>query len=100
MAEKKGQTEVLKYDFNTARELHVKLNEKWYRVTPREFRSYYGERKMVYSEGIEIVHESYNGPVYYWNTNKICRSPSTPGTQYISDMPRITQIRPSERHLL
>jgi hypothetical protein len=100
MGEKRGQTEVLKYDFNTARELHVKLENKWYRVTPREFRSWNGERKFVYTQGVEIIHESYEGPIYYWNTNKVCKHPTNGGTQYISYMEREAKIRPTERHLL
>jgi hypothetical protein len=100
MAEKRGQTETLKYDFNTAKELQVKLNEKWYRVTPREFRSYNGERRLVYTREYKVIHEEYNGPIYYWGTNKLCKTPISLGTQYIFDVSRETQVRQGEKHLL
>lgn len=100
MSEKRGQTEKLKYDFNTSRELCVKLNEKWFRVTPREFRSFNGERKIVYHEKLETIHEAYEGPIYYWNTNKICKNPINTGTQYISSEPREAKIRQTEKYLL
>jgi hypothetical protein len=62
--EKKGNTEKLKYDFNTASNLEIfMINlDGWYRVTSREFRSYNGKRR--------INSELYKGPVYIYNTNK------------------------------
>jgi hypothetical protein len=64
MAEKTGNTEKIKYDFNTAANLEVfmpNLND-WYRVTSREFRSFSGKRR--------INNVDYNGTVYLYNTNK------------------------------
>lgn len=62
--EKTGNTEKLKYDFETAANLEVfmpNLND-WYRVTSREFRSFNGKRR--------INNVEYEGPVYLYNTNK------------------------------
>jgi len=62
--EKTGNTEKIKYDFNTASNLEIwmpNLND-WYRVTSREFRSFNGKRR--------INNESYNGKVYHYGTNK------------------------------
>jgi hypothetical protein len=62
--EKTGNTEKIKYDFNTAANLEVympNLND-WYRVTSREFRSFNGKRRM---NGIE-----YEGNVYHYESNK------------------------------
>jgi len=62
--EKQGQTEKIKYDFNTAANLELwmpNLNG-WYRVTSREFRSFNGKRR--------INEEEYKGPVYHYATNK------------------------------
>ena len=62
--EKTGNTEKLKYDFETAANLEVfmpNLND-WYRVTSREFRSFNGKRR--------INNVEYDGPVYVYNSNK------------------------------
>ena len=60
--EKRGDTESVKYDFNTVPECQVQLdNGKWYRVTPLHFRSFNGPRRFVkYPEG-EPVYEEYDG---------------------------------------
>jgi hypothetical protein len=99
--EKSGHTETIKYDFNTIPECQVQLdNGKWYRATPLHFRSFNGPRRFVrYPEG-EPVYEEYDGALYYWNTNTKVKEPIGKGVQYIESMPRITQIRPHERHLL
>jgi hypothetical protein len=101
MSEKRGQTETLRYDFNTVIESQVQLqNGKWYRVTCREFISFNGPRRFVrYSKG-EPSYEEYNAPLYYWNTNIRCKKPKEFGTQYIHTMKREVQLRPHERHYL
>ena len=62
--EKTGNTEKIKYDFNTAANLEVFMSnlDGWYRVTSREFRSFNGKRRM---NGIE-----YEGNVYHYESNK------------------------------
>ena len=62
--EKTGNTEKLKYEFETAANLEVFMPnlKDWYRVTSREFRSFTGKRRI---NGID-----YSGTVYLYNTNK------------------------------
>lgn len=72
--EKQGQTEKLIYDFNTARSCEVQLpNGEWYRVTPREFRSYSRPRRIQEICESGLVAQEYNGPIYFYNTNKIVK---------------------------
>jgi hypothetical protein len=63
--EKTGNTEKLKFEFETASNLEVfmpNLNN-WYRVTAREFRSFNGKRR--------INNIEYSGNVYLYGTNKL-----------------------------
>lgn len=64
MSEKIGNTEKIKYDFNTASNLEVFMPnlDGWYRVTSREFRSFNGKRR--------LNNEEYNGNVYHFESNK------------------------------
>ena len=72
MAEKKGATEKLKYPFNDAGCLEVQLpNGVWYRITPREFRSYTYPRRISYMNEGKHTTELYEGPVYLYGTNII-----------------------------
>jgi hypothetical protein len=67
MSEKQGQTEKLRYDFNTAQCCEVQLpNEEWYRVTPREFRSSSRPRRILKIQ----EYEEYIGPIYFYDTNQ------------------------------
>lgn len=74
MAEKRGSTVKINFDFNTAAELEVYI-DNWYRVTPNEFRSFDGKRR--YSQPstlpklnreVEIETVDYYGPVYLYKT--------------------------------
>lgn len=57
-----ARTIKLRYDFNTANLLEVEYKPgSWTRVTPNEFRSRLGNRR--------IEGKLYTGPVYYENTN-------------------------------
>ena len=96
MGEKRGQTEKLKYDFNTARAVYFKRGEKYSRVTERDFRSFNGERFIL----IDGEYKPYEGPIYYWNTNKIVKDPIEDQVQMGETEKRSTYIRPHERHLL
>lgn len=52
----------LRYDFNTADCVEIEFKPtQWTRVTPREFRSWLGPRR--------INSNPYKGPVYYEGTN-------------------------------
>jgi len=80
MAEKRGETEKLQYDFNTAGVLEVFMNNlnDWYRTTAKEFRSFNGPRRITEPTQIEkgnvyvpMRTYEYYGPVYLFGTNKI-----------------------------
>ena len=62
--EKQGQTEKIKYDFNTAANLEIYMPGlgRYHRVTPREFRSFNGKRR--------INEETYNGNIYHYESNR------------------------------
>ena len=97
MSEKRGQTEKLKYDFNTSKGVYVKINNKMYRVTERDFRSYNGDRFIL----IEGEYQPYEGPIYYHNTNKICKEPIGENKiQYAHNMPWVSIKRPHENYVV
>lgn len=83
MSEKRGSTEKMLYDFNTAACLEVQLpNGNWYRITSREFRSYsYPRRILVGNE-----YQMYEGPVYLYGTNIKVKEISNPGMHYLNDV--------------
>mgnify|MGYP003646217330 FL=1 len=64
MAEKTGNTEKIKFDFNTAANLEVFMSnlDGWYRVTSREFRAFNGQRR--------INNDEYFGNVYHYDSNR------------------------------
>ncbi len=97
MAEKKGFTGKLKYDFPEHKLLEIQLGEKWYRVTPREFRSFDGNRRIT-SDGVVTEH---HGSLYYYNTNTVAAKENTNKTVYSAAFPRKEIVlRPHERHFL
>ena len=77
MAEKRGNTVKIQYDFNTAGVLEVFLKDRWCRATPREFRSFDSKRRITEPTKTELGNVivpmrtyEYDGPVYLYNTNK------------------------------
>jgi hypothetical protein len=78
MAEKRGETEKLYYDFNLAGSLEINHPVVgWHRVTGRDFRSFDGERRITEPEytrlstvEVPMVTREYLGPVFMWGTNK------------------------------
>ena len=64
MSEKTGFVEKMEYLFNEAKHLEVYIPnlEGWYRVTPTDFRSWDGKRR--------IQGEEYEGPLYAYGTNR------------------------------
>jgi len=84
MSEKRGHTEKLKYDFNSARCCEIQLGGKWHRVTAREFRSFHGPRRILNVDNpTSVFYQEYNGPVYLFGTNKIVRdSEKTDGVNF------------------
>ena len=100
MSEKKGQLEKLKYNFNTAKAVYVKMNNKMYRITERDFRSFNGERFILEKINDEYQHVPYKGPIYYHNTNRKCKEPIGENkVQYAHDKPWVSVRRPHERYL-
>lgn len=100
MGEKRGSTAKIIYDFPTEQECQVQIKDKWYRATPKDFRSWGSGRRIIHSIKGELVTEEYNGPLYYWNTNIICKEPVDGFVQYISSMPRQSIRRATENKLL
>lgn len=100
MGEKRGGTEKIKYDFPTEKDCQVLLKEKWYRVTPRDFRSWGGKRRIIHWVLGEQIIEEYDGPIYYWDTNKICKEPVNEKVQYISNHMFESIVRPGENKFL
>jgi hypothetical protein len=77
MSEKRGFTGKLKYDFNTAWVCEILMNDKWFRVIERDFRSFNGPRRLTKPNApvlgnVHVGSETfdYEGPYYYWNTNQ------------------------------
>ncbi|HMS90620.1 MAG TPA: hypothetical protein PKC87_00145 [Candidatus Absconditabacterales bacterium] len=84
--EKTGMTVRLEYDFITHSVCEVRIKGTWYRTTPREFRSFDGERKLTLPHRqprqgklsefmvggpLIMITTMYNGPVYRYCTNEI-----------------------------
>jgi hypothetical protein len=88
MSEKKGKPAKLIYPFPTQRCLEIKHYNtgQWYRVTPREFRSYKGERRILqFDETNTPYYEDYSGPVYYFESNIVYKE-NTPGFIYLHNI--------------
>ena len=106
MAEKKGNTVKLVYDFNEARccEIYSEGLKRYGRVTPREFRSFGGKRRILNVDDRDnVFYEDYNGPVYYMMTNKkVPTSELQPKVMFLGekDPRQFGSVRPHERHLL
>ena len=62
--EKTGYTEKMEFLFNESKNLEIFLPNlnNWYRVTPTDFRSFDGKRR--------IQGEEYEGPLYAYGTNR------------------------------
>jgi len=64
MSEKTGFVEKMEYLFNEANHLEIFLPkaQRWHRVTPTDFRSFDGKRR--------IQEIEYEGPLYAYGTNR------------------------------
>ncbi len=79
MSEKRGLTEKIKFDFNTAGVLEIQSADGiWYRVTAKTFRSYDGPRRITEPEFTQKSNPSvpmrtyvYEGPVYFSESNRV-----------------------------
>jgi hypothetical protein len=91
MSEKRGQTEKIKFDFNTAGVLEIQSADgTWYRVTAKTFRSYDGPRRITEPEFTEKSNPSvpmrtyvYEGPVFYFESNKQAVKQTNFTTRYL-----------------
>lgn len=79
MAEKRGlEQQNLKNEFNTAGCLEIFMNDKWVRVTSKDFRAFNGPRRITEPQFTELgnvdvpmMTYEYFGPVYTWGTNNL-----------------------------
>ncbi len=64
MSEKTGEIEKMEYLFNEAKHLEIYMPglSRWHRVTPTDFRSFDGKRRLQGQE--------YKGPLYAYGTNR------------------------------
>ena len=87
MAEKTGNLIKLTYDFNSGLCCEVSFDGKqWARVTAREFRSFNGKRRILnVTNPNEPYYEEYDGPIYYYGTNRISKLPKKTGMVFIND---------------
>jgi hypothetical protein len=85
MAEKKGFTGKMFYDFDTSKCCEVEYKPgKWGRVTSREFRSFNGKRRILnVDDPSNLFYELYEGPVYFYGTNtRVKDTELCPGYNY------------------
>jgi hypothetical protein len=72
---------MLKYDFPIGAVFEVQYDDDnhWCRVTSNEFRSFNGKRRYIVNEdarGLAQTAHYYNGPIYYYGTNKVVENPN------------------------
>ena len=97
MAEKKGNTVKLIYDFPTQLCTEVHSGIGWNRVTCGYFRSFNGSRRiMKFDKQNESYYEEYNGPVFLYETNIILKDMNKKGYVYPYDTPPKAHPRPHE----
>ena len=96
-AEKRGDTGKLEYDFPQQAACEVCIDETWYRVTERDFRSFDGPRRYTQEEYVKkgVINTpmktySYEGPVYMWGTNT---SVPYEGTEKVITSPALDEQR-------
>ena len=97
MAEKKGNTVKLIYDFPTQLSTEVFSSGEWVRVTCRHFRSFNGPRRiMKFNRQNESYYEDYNGPIFLYETNLKLKDMNKKGYVYPHDTAPKTKLRPNE----
>ena len=95
--EKEGKLVKLDYDFNTVKCCEVEYKPgKWARVTSREFRSFRGNRRILnVDDPKNPFYESYNGPTYIFDTNRISGEEKI-GLSYVNGIdPRVKYTKKS-----
>lgn len=87
MSEKKGNTVKITFDFDTCKclEVYIELMQKWHRVISKEFRSFNGKRRITtWDREDNPIYTDYDGPVYYYMTNTICKKPEGNKIQHLN----------------
>lgn len=95
MSEKKGNTVKIIFDFDTCKclEVYIEPMQKWYRVISKEFRSFSGKRRITtWDREDNPIYTDYDGPVYYYMTNTICKKPKEGEIQRL-----VTPAKPKKR---
>jgi hypothetical protein len=68
MGEKKGSTAKIIYDFPTEQECQVQIKDKWYRATPRDFRSWGSKRQIIYNNPDRTQSAQWHGTnEHHWS---------------------------------
>jgi hypothetical protein len=99
MAEKKGSTVKLIYDFPTQLSTEVYENENWIRTTCKHFRSFNGPRRiMKFDSQNQSFYEKYEGPVFLFETNIRLKDMTKMGYVYANDTMPKRVVRPYENH--
>lgn len=95
MAEKKGSTVKLFYDFPTQLSTEVFDGKEWNRATCRYFRSFNGPRRiMKFDKKNQPYYEDYKGPVFLFETNIKLKDMNKKGYVYVHDTPPEAKPRP------
>jgi hypothetical protein len=101
MAEKKGSTVKLIYDFPTQLSTEVFESGEWSRTTCNRFRSFNGQRRiMKFDKQNQPYYEEYNGPIFLYDTNIKLKDMTKKGYVYANDVMPKRIIRPHENHYL
>jgi hypothetical protein len=102
-----GKSVKIKFDFDTSKccEVYLKSLNDWFRVTPFEFRSWVGKRRIMYfDKDNKPYHKEYVGPVYYKDSNILYKpkpeDPTTDRFVYLHDIKKPTKIRPGEHRIV
>jgi len=102
-----GKSVKIHFDFDTAKscEIYLESLDDWFRVTPFEFRSWTGKRRiMFFDEENKPLYQEYKGPVYYKDSNVKYKPKEKDSTKdrfvYLHDTKKPTVVRPGERRLV
>jgi len=99
MAEKKGNTVKLIYDFQTQLSTETFENGDWSRTTCKRFRSFNGPRRiMKFDSQNQPFYEKYEGPVFLYETNIVLKDMTKKGYVYANDIMPKRIVRPGENH--
>jgi hypothetical protein len=102
-----GKSIKIQFDFDTSKscEIYLEPLNDWFRVTPFEFRSWTGKRRiMFFDKENKPFYQEYKGPVYYKDSNYLYKHKNGEPTQdrfvHLHDIKKPVLIRPGERRLV